>query len=64
MAVSGNKGEWSEIYVLLKLIAEQKVHLGDENLNIISGQAYKIISILRHENNAETIFHLDTTITV
>ena len=28
MALSGNKGEWSEIYALFKLLGEGKVHAG------------------------------------
>ncbi len=33
MAVSGNKGEWSEIYALFKLLGDMEVFTGDENLN-------------------------------
>ncbi|MFA5197321.1 MAG: HpaII family restriction endonuclease [Patescibacteria group bacterium] len=35
MADSGNKGEWSEFYTLLKLITEKKVHAADEDLNVL-----------------------------
>ena len=28
MALTGNKGEWSEIYTLLKLLGEGKVYAG------------------------------------
>lgn len=35
MAITGNKGEWSEIYTLLKLLGEGKVYAGDQNLNRI-----------------------------
>lgn len=62
--LSGNRGEWSEIYVLLKLISDQQVFLGDENLEKISDSTYKIISILRLDSNKQTIFSLDTTITI
>ena len=31
----GNKGEWSEIYTLLKLLGEEKLHAADENLEKI-----------------------------
>ena len=33
MALTGNKGEWSEIYTLFRLLGEGKVHAGDANLN-------------------------------
>ena len=31
--MTGNKGEWSEIYTLFKLLADGRVHAGDEELN-------------------------------
>jgi len=49
MALTGNKGEWSEIYVLLKLLGEGKVYAGDQNLNKIQDLFYPIIMILRQE---------------
>lgn len=49
MSITGNKGEWSEIYVLLKLLGEGKVHAGDENLNEIKDLFYPIVMILREE---------------
>lgn len=49
MALTGNKGEWSEIYTLLKLLGDGKVYAGDQNLNKIQDLFYPIIMILRHE---------------
>lgn len=49
MPITGNKGEWSEIYVLLKLLGEGVVCAGDENMNKISGIIYPIIKIIREE---------------
>ena len=51
MALTGNKGEWSEIYALFRLLGEGKVHAGDENFNKIEEIFYPIISILRRDNN-------------
>lgn len=31
--LSGNKGEWSEIYVLYKLLSNGKVYASDSELN-------------------------------
>ena len=31
--LSGNRGEWSEIYVLLRLLADGKVYAADGELN-------------------------------
>jgi len=32
MPLTGNKGEWSEIYALFRLLGEGKVHAGDANI--------------------------------
>ena len=52
MALTGNKGEWSEVYTLLKLLGEGKVYAGDHNLNKIQDLFYPIIMILRQEKEA------------
>ncbi len=49
--LTGNKGEWSEIYVLFKLLGEKEVHAGDGHLNKIECLFYPIIKILRNEKN-------------
>lgn len=51
MALTGNKGEWSEIYALFRLLGEGKVHAGDGNLNKIENLFYPILSVLRNEKN-------------
>jgi len=49
MALSGNKGEWSEIYTLFRLLGEGKVHAGDANLNRLD-LYYPILNIIREES--------------
>ncbi len=49
--MKGNKGEWSEIYTLLKLLSDTKVFVGDKFLNRIPDLLYPIIKILRDETN-------------
>lgn len=49
MAITGNKGEWSEIYTFLKLLGEGEVYAGDQNLNRILDLVYPIVSIIRQE---------------
>lgn len=49
MALSGNKGEWSEIYTLFKLLGDGKVHAGDANMNKLE-LYYPIINIIREES--------------
>lgn len=50
MALTGNKGEWSEVYALFKLLGDGKVHAGDANLRKV-GIYYPIVSILREESS-------------
>ena len=49
MAVTGNKGEWSEIYALFRLLGEGKVHAGDADLNKLD-LYYPILNIIREES--------------
>lgn len=49
MAILGNKGEWSEIYALLKLLSEGQVHAGDVDMNKLD-LFYPILSIIRNES--------------
>lgn len=59
MALSGNKGEWSEIYTLFKLLGDGKVYAGDQHLNKIQDLFYPIIMILRQESNDAYNYRLD-----
>ena len=49
MALTGNKGEWSEIYALFKLLGEKQVFAGNGNLNKIENLFYPILCVLRNE---------------
>ena len=58
MALTGNKGEWGEIYTLLKLLGEGKVYAGDRDLNKIQNLFYPIIMILRQEKEGNFNYKL------
>ncbi len=60
--LSGNKGEWSEIYVFLKLLAEGKLYAADASLNVIPTIYYPIIKILRQESGNKREYLIDSTI--
>lgn len=49
MALFGNKGEWSEIYALFRLLGEGKVHAGDANMNKLD-LYYPILCVIREES--------------
>jgi len=44
-----NRGEWSEAYVFLKLLADGQLFAADADLNKIDGEPYPIIKILRDD---------------
>lgn len=54
--LSGNVGEWSEIYVFFRLLADGKMNVADENLTAIPNEFYKILAILRKEAKSENSY--------
>lgn len=48
MGIKGNKGEWSEIYALFKMLGDGKVHAGDPEMNKLE-LYYPIIKVIREE---------------
>lgn len=54
--MNGNKGEWSEPYVLFKLIADGRLFLGDKDFQRIRKQYYPIWQITRHEQSGDVVF--------
>lgn len=59
MNITGNKGEWSEIYAFFKLLGDGVVYAGDEDLNKIEEIFYPIIKILRSEKDGEYEYHVN-----
>lgn len=47
--IAGNKGEWSELYVLLRLLADGKLYAADSDLKKVDSVYSPIISIYRKE---------------
>lgn len=46
----GNKGEWSEVYVLLRLLADGKIYAANGELNRIDDIYFPILEIYRKES--------------
>lgn len=46
MPLTVNKGEWSEFYVLLKLLTDQKLYAADEHLNRLADKFYPVLSVI------------------
>ena len=47
--IKGNKGEWSELYVLLRLLSHGKIYAADDNLKKIEGVYFPILKVIREE---------------
>ncbi|MFY7732732.1 MAG: HpaII family restriction endonuclease [Bacteroidia bacterium] len=62
--ITGNKGEWSEVYALLKIISDKQLFAGDSNLNKIESLIFPIIKVLRDETNGTFEFSYDNDLVV
>lgn len=62
--IRGNKGEWSEIYALFKLLAENILQPGDKNLEKIHNVFYPIIKVLRSETNGDFEYSIEDNIVI
>ncbi len=51
MSLKGNKGEWSEVYALLKVLADGKLYGADADLNEIQDLYYNILEVIRMEKD-------------
>lgn len=56
--LTGNKGEWSEVYALLKLLGDKKLYAGDADLNKVEEIFYPIIKIIRTESGGDFEYEL------
>lgn len=61
---SGNKGEWSEPYVFLKLLADGRLFAADGNLEPIADIYYPILSILRDEVASSREYRLNDDVKI
>lgn len=53
--MSGNKGEWSELYAFMKLLSEGRVYAANEKVEKIDEVVYPILKIMREEQKGELI---------
>ncbi len=55
---TGNKGEWSELYVLLELMANGRLYAADDKLNKLDDVYFPILKILRNEDEGKKIEYI------
>ncbi len=56
--MSGNKGEWSELYTFLKLLSEGRVYAANEKVERMDSIYYPICSITREEQSGVEINYI------
>lgn len=54
--LSGNSGEWSEVFVLLMLLAYGKVPLADSDLNLLASQYLDVVEVRRSDKSGNLSF--------
>lgn len=57
--LTGNRGEWSEIYALFKLLGDKQLNAGDPNLNKIEELFYPIVKIIRIEIDGQFEYEIN-----
>lgn len=62
--LTGNKGEWSEIYALLKIISDGQLYRGDGHLNKLVDAVLPIIKVLRDESDGTYGYSRDQNLVI
>lgn len=62
--LTGNKGEWSEVYALLKVVADRQLYGGDANLNKLENVVLPIVKVLRAESHGNYQYEIHQNIVV
>lgn len=62
--ITGNKGEWSEIYALFKLLGDKELHPGNSEIKKLKNLVYPILRILRSEVNGNFEYSIEDDIVV
>ena len=62
--LTGNKGEWSEIYTLFKVLSDQNLYGGDVDYNKVEKLIYPIIKIIRNEASGDFEYELSGDIVI
>lgn len=56
--MSGNKGEWSELYTFMKLLSQGRVYAANEKVEEIEDIYYPILKIMREETRGNVIDYI------
>ena len=50
-----NNGEWAEVYIFFKVIADRKLYTADASFNPIKDVYLDVISVIREERKGEVV---------
>lgn len=64
MDLKGNKGEWSELYTTLKLLADGKIYAADDKMEKVESLVYPILKILREEKEKSRNYSINGNIQI
>ena len=56
--MTGNKGEWSELYVFLRLLSEGRIYAADECVKKIADVFYPVLKVIREEQKGQPIEYI------
>lgn len=62
--ITRNKGEWSEIYALFKLLGDKELHPGNSEIKKLENIVYPILRILRTEINGNFEYSIEDDIVI
>lgn len=62
--ISGNKGEWSEIYALFKLLGDKQLHLGNKDIERLEELVYPILKVIRTETIGQFEYSINDEIVI
>ena len=62
--MSGNKGEWSELYVFLKLLSQGRIYAANEKVERIDNVYYPVLKVMREEQKGHVIDYVIDAIDV
>ena len=64
VSMTGNIGEWSELYTLFKLLADGKLYAADAQTNKIPDIYYDVLKVLRSEKNSRLEYSRETEVKI
>ncbi len=54
--LSGNKGEWSEVYAFLNVLGKGRIYGADSDVRKLDDMVFDVVGVIRNEDDTETEF--------